>query len=75
MPDLSSVGKVLLVGGLVLAALGGFLLALGKLPFLGRLPGDVRIEKENFSFYFPLVTCLLLSILASFLSWLFSKLK
>jgi hypothetical protein len=75
MPDLSSVGKALLVGGLVLAVLGGFLLILAKVPFLGRLPGDIRIEKEHFSFYFPLVTCLFLSILASFLFWLFSKLK
>ena len=41
-----------------------------SLPWLGRLPGDIRIEKDNFRFYFPLVTCLLLILVLSLLLWL-----
>jgi hypothetical protein len=53
----------------------GILVTLGdKLPIrLGRLPGDIRIEGKNGSFYFPVVTCLVLSALASALLWLFGK--
>lgn len=53
----------------------GILVTLGdKLPVrLGRLPGDIRIEGKNGSFYFPVVTCLLLSAVASLLMWLFGK--
>lgn len=75
MSDLSSVGKWLLVLGLGLAALGALLFMGGKIPFLGRLPGDIKIEKENFTFYFPLATCLLLSALVSVILWLVSKFK
>lgn len=64
-----------MVLGLVFLGLGGLVVVLGKVPFLGRLPGDIKIERENFSFYFPLATCLLLSVVVSFLFWLFSKFK
>ena len=40
-----------------------------SIPWLGRLPGDIRIERENFRFYFPLVTCLLLSLVLSLVLW------
>jgi hypothetical protein len=73
--DLSSIGKAIISIGIGLVLLGFIFLASGKIPFLGRLPGDIRIEKENFSFYFPLATCLLLSLLGSFIFWLFSKFK
>ena len=75
MSDFSSIGKGLMVLGVVLVVIGALVLSTGKIPFLGRLPGDIKIEKENFSFYFPLATCLLLSMLVSFLFWLFSKFK
>ena len=75
MSDLSSVGKGLIALGVLLLAIGILILLAGKIPFLGRLPGDIKIEKENVSFYFPLATCLLLSALVSFLFWLFSKFK
>jgi Protein of unknown function (DUF2905) len=58
------VGKVLLVGGLIIAALGA-LMMLG-LP-LGRLPGDITIRRGNGTFYFPIVTCLVLSVLFTLL--------
>ena len=66
-------GKLLIILGLTLAILGLVLTFSGKIPFLGKLPGDLRIERENFSFYFPLGTCLLLSLLLSLLLWLFRR--
>ncbi|MEO5924157.1 MAG: DUF2905 domain-containing protein [Bryobacteraceae bacterium] len=67
-------GRTLIIVGLVMVAFG-ILVTLGdKLPVrLGRLPGDIRIEGKNGSFYFPVVTCLLLSAVASLLMWLFGK--
>lgn len=66
-------GKILITLGLVLVT-AGFLLQLGgKLNFLGRLPGDIRIERESFSFYFPMGTSILLSLLLSLVLWLFRR--
>ena len=45
----------------------------GKIPFLGKLPGDIYIEKKNFTFYFPLATCIMLSLLLTLVFWLFSR--
>jgi hypothetical protein len=66
-------GKSLIILGLILVAAGSLLSYGGKLPLLGKLPGDIHIERENFSFFFPLGTCLLISLLASFLFWLFRR--
>ena len=59
---MSALGKALIVAGGVLVLLGGVLLLGERIPFLGRLPGDIRIKGERFSFYFPLATCILLSV-------------
>ncbi|MDQ2961145.1 MAG: DUF2905 domain-containing protein [Candidatus Dormibacteraeota bacterium] len=59
--DLGNLGRVLLVIGLVIAAVGGFLALGGRLPF-GQLPGDVSIQGQNSSFFFPIVSCILASI-------------
>jgi len=56
-------GKLLILTGFILIILGLFLVFSGRIPYLGKLPGDIRVEKENFVFYFPLATCILLSIL------------
>lgn len=66
-------GKLLIAAGILLVVAGLFFLLGGKLPFLGRLPGDIRIERENFTFFFPLGTCLLLSVLISLLLWFFRR--
>ena len=66
-------GKLLIFLGLALAAAGLLLTFAGKIPLIGKLPGDLRIERENFTFYFPLGTCLLLSFLLSLLYWLFRR--
>lgn len=72
-PGMDSLGKMLIVFGVVLALLGGLLLFAGKLPFLGRLPGDIVIHRENWSFYFPITTSIVLSVLLTLLLSLFSR--
>ena len=74
LDPLREMGKLLLIFGLVLAAVG-LLLTLGpKLPFrIGRLPGDIILKRDHFTFYFPLATGLLLSVVVSFLFWFFGR--
>jgi hypothetical protein len=68
------VGRTFVIAGAVLMAIG-VLVSLGdRLPIkLGRLPGDIRIEGKSGGFYFPVVTCLLLSAVLSLIMWLFGK--
>ncbi len=66
-------GKILIFIGLLLAILGVVFIFGNKLPFVGRLPGDIAIERKNYSFYFPVATCIVISIVMSFILWLFSK--
>jgi len=70
---MADVGRLLLVVGVVLAALGGVLILAGKVPWLGTLPGDLSYKGEHVTFYFPLATCLLLSGLISLLLYLFRR--
>ena len=58
-------GRSLLFLGLILALAGGLILLAGKIPFLGKLPGDIFIQRKNFSFCFPLATSLVLSVILS----------
>lgn len=69
-----TIGRALITIGLIVLILG-VIVSLGeKLPLrLGRLPGDIVIRGKNSAFYFPLVTCLLLSVVLSFVMWLFGK--
>lgn len=68
-----ALGKLLMLCGLGLLLLGALMTFGDKLGWLGRLPGDIRIERENFSFYFPLGSCLLLSAVLSLLLWLLRR--
>jgi Protein of unknown function (DUF2905) len=71
MDPTRELGKTLLVVGVVIAIAGGLLFASGKLPFrLGRLPGDISYQGKNGSFYFPIVTCLVLSALLTLVMWI-----
>jgi hypothetical protein len=65
MPEIGSIGKTLLIFGIVLAAIGGLIMLGGKIPWLGKLPGDLYIQKKGFFFYFPLTTSIILSIILS----------
>ncbi|NTU64851.1 MAG: DUF2905 domain-containing protein [Chloroflexi bacterium] len=58
-------GKWLVLAGLGLALLGGMIWLLGHIPFFGNLPGDIRIQTQNFGCFFPLVSMIVLSILAT----------
>ena len=71
--EVQFLGKLLLTAGLVLVALGLILTFIHHVPFLGRLPGDIHIERKGFTFYFPVATCLLLSLLLTLLLNLFRK--
>jgi len=73
MNPINEVGKFLLVAGLLLAVVGLVLWSGFGKSWLGRLPGDIHYTKWNFSFYFPVATCLLLSILLTLVLWLFRK--
>jgi hypothetical protein len=67
--------KLLIIVGIVCILGGVLIIYLPKIPFLGKLPGDIKIEKENFKFYFPLTTSILVSILLSLLLYFYNKLK
>jgi len=71
--DVSQIGKMLILFGGSIVLLGIVLLAFGKIPFLGKLPGDIVIQKKNITFYFPIVTSLLLSLIISLLLYFFKK--
>ena len=67
-------GRTLILIGLVLVAVGLLMQFGGKMPFrIGRLPGDFVFKGTNSTFYFPLMTCLVLSVVLSFVSWLVSR--
>lgn len=66
-------GRTLIVIGLVIACAGLLLTLAGRIPWLGRLPGDIHIRRENFSFYFPLATSIVLSVVLSLILWLFRR--
>ncbi len=66
-------GKILILFGILLIILGIIFSFSGKIPYLGKLPGDIFVKKENFTFYFPLTTCILISIILSLIFYLISK--
>ena len=68
-----ALGKMLIVVGIVFIIMGIAFLFGDKIPFLGRLPGDISIQKERFSLYFPITTCIIISIVLSILFAIFRK--
>ena len=72
-PVPASLGKGLDLLGLLIAAVGVLLFVSEKVGWIGRLPGDITIRRENFTVYIPLATCLIVSALLSLLFWLFRK--
>ena len=76
MDPVRELGRALLILGIVIAITGALLYFGNRLPFrLGRLPGDIVHRGEHTTFYFPMVTCLVLSLVLSFLFWLFSNFR
>ncbi len=70
---MGSMGRTLIGIGVILIGIGCLVMLAPKLPWLGRLPGDIAIKKESFSFYFPLTTSILISVVLSLLMWLFRR--
>ena len=70
---MSELGRVLVVLGLIVVALGVVLLLVDRVPWIGRLPGDIHLQRGNWTFYFPLGTSILLSILLTLVLWLIGR--
>ena len=70
---MDSIARVLTVAGLVLLGAGLLLYLAPHVPWLGRLPGDVRVERPNFRFYAPLTTSILISVVLSLVLWLVAR--
>lgn len=70
---LKTLGNVLIIAGIAAVVMGFVLRLSGKFKWIGKLPGDIIIQKGNFTFYFPLVTCLLVSLILSLLLYLIFK--
>ena len=70
---MSDLGKMLIFFGVIMALVGVILLAAPKIPWLGKLPGDISYQGKGFTFYFPLATCILLSVVLSLILYLFRK--
>jgi hypothetical protein len=70
---MSDFARFLIIIGVILVVVGLALLLLPKIPWLGKLPGDIVIKRENFTFYFPLGTSILISVILSLIFWLFRR--
>jgi hypothetical protein len=76
MDSLRELGKLLLVTGIVLACVGTLLIFGARLPFrLGRLPGDIAVQGRNSSFYFPIVTCIVVSLVLTLVVWILNSFR
>jgi ribose/xylose/arabinose/galactoside ABC-type transport system permease subunit len=70
---MTDVAKFLITVGILVTLVGIVLLVVGRVPWLGRLPGDIYVERGDWKFYFPLATSLLLSVVLTVLFWLFGR--
>ncbi len=66
-------GKLFIFIGLLLVVIGIVFIVGNKIPFIGKLPGDIAIERNNFNFYFPITTCIVISIILSLIFWFLGK--
>jgi uncharacterized membrane protein YidH (DUF202 family) len=70
---MTGLGKLLIASGIVLVLVGVAVLAAGRVPWLGRLPGDIMIRRDNFTLYIPLASSLILSVVISLLMYLLRR--
>jgi hypothetical protein len=73
MNDFSQFGKIFLIIGLVVAGIGLLMISGGKIPWVGKLPGDLFYKGEKFTFYFPLATSIVASVILSLILWLINR--
>jgi hypothetical protein len=72
-PATINIGKILIAFGLLIVLAGVVLLLVGRVPWLGRLPGDIHYHRGNFTFYFPLATSLLLSVVLTLILYFLGR--
>jgi len=70
---MNEIGRALIAFGLLIALAGVVLLLVGRVPWIGRLPGDIHVQRGNFTFYFPLATSLLLSVVLTLVLYLLGR--
>ena len=70
---MAGLGKTLIYLGILLVIVGAVFSLAGKLPWLGHLPGDITIQRQGFTFYFPLATCILVSLVISLVLYFFRR--
>jgi uncharacterized protein HemY len=70
---MAGIGKGLIYLGILLVVVGVALSLIGKVPWLGQLPGDITIERGRFTFYFPLTTCIIISVILSLVLYFFRR--
>lgn len=70
---MNPIARLLILAGLILLGAGLLFLLFDKIPWVGRLPGDITIRREKFTFYFPLATCILISVILSLILWFLRK--
>ena len=70
---MSEIGKLLIVLGVLIAIVGVAIVLAGRLPWIGRLPGDIHVQRGHFTFYFPLATSIVASIVLTLVFWLFGR--
>ena len=73
MSPLGSLGKILIIFGIVLVVFGLIFILGDKIPWIGRLPGDIVIKRDKFTLYFPIMTCIIISLLLTLLFAIFRK--
>ena len=74
MPEgIQSLGRLLIIAGAVMMIAGLVLYFSPRLPFIWKLPGDILVQKKNFTFYFPLATSILISVVVTLLLWIFGR--
>jgi hypothetical protein len=71
--SMPAMGKMLIIAGVILICAGFAFLFADKIPFIGRLPGDIYVKKERFSFYFPITTSIVISIILTIIFSIFRK--
>jgi len=70
---MGDVGRALVIIGIVIVAVGLLMMMAGRIPWIGRLPGDIHVQRGNWTFYFPLATSLLLSLVLTLIFWLIGR--
>jgi len=70
---MAPLGRMLIILGIIIVAAGVLLLLAHKIPYIGRLPGDIYVKRDSFTFYFPLTTCIVVSLLLTLIFWILRR--